>query len=59
MNLSFEGAMERGRQTGAYFKTRGIDYGKVNGTYPSNPYHVSDPRSSAYDQGYEEGFGAS
>lgn len=49
-------ATERGRQNGAYFKSQGIDYGKVHGRYPSNPYHQSDPRCAEYDAAYEEGF---
>ena len=41
---------------GAYFKAEGRNYGKVSGRYPSNPYHKSDPRCVAYNEGYEEGF---
>lgn len=46
----------KGRQWGAHFRNEGRDYGLINGSYPSCPYHVSDPRCAAYTVGYEAGF---
>lgn len=49
-------SFERGRHWGRIYRSEGRDYGKVHGAYPSNPYHVSDPRCAEYNAGYEEGF---
>ena len=46
-------AFKRGQQFGRLYRSEGRDYGKP---YPSNPYHVSDPRHADYETGYEEGF---
>ncbi len=50
---------ERGRQWGAYFREQGIDYGRPNDLYPSNPYPAGSKEARAYDEGYEEGFSGS
>jgi hypothetical protein len=47
-------AYERGHQDGLIFKCEGRRYGKQHGTYPSNPYHISDARAAAYDSGYDD-----
>ena len=43
-----------GRRWGLHDLAAGRRYSKVNGTYPSNPFHVSDPRCAEYNEGYEE-----
>lgn len=51
-----EHAAERGERAGALYRAEGRAYGKVNGAYPSNPYHRLDPRFAAFNEGYEDGF---
>ena len=43
---------ERGQQWGAYYRAAGINYGKVNGHFPSNPYQHGTADAHAYDAGY-------
>lgn len=48
-------SFELGRQWGAFFRNEGREYGKVNGAYPSSPYHATDKRNDEYSAGYEAG----
>ena len=51
-------AYERGQQSGLFFRSQNVTYGMAHGVYPSNPYHISDPRCSEFNRGYEAGFNA-
>ena len=51
-------ACKRGEQWGAYYRNAGIDYGKVNGHYPSNPYCKGSAEANDYDAAYEASFSA-